>query len=76
MFPLWVSGQGHCQKLTSTRREERGGVCSWRPGVEKWSLETSDEADPKGSLAPAGYGARKKQGSGFIFSCPGSSLLG
>lgn len=41
-------------------------MCSRRPGVEKWSLETSNEADPKGTLAPAGYRARKKQGSGFM----------
>ena len=51
-------------------------MCSRRPGVEKWSLETSNEADPKGALALAGYRARKKRGSGFMFSSPGSSLLG
>ena len=51
-------------------------MCSRRPRVEKWSLETRNEADPKGALALAGYGAGKKQGSGFIFSCHRSSLLG
>ena len=51
-------------------------MCSRRPGVEKGSLETSNDADPKGALALAGYGARKKRESGFMFSSPGSSLLG